>query len=133
MIKLARKLPLEFTETALFDVTGRALDIMRDLTADGIGWYVDDFGTGYSSISHLRDLPITGLKLDLSFTRELGSENQTAERLARALVGLAEGLGLDTVAEGVETPMQAAILRAQGWKHGQGWLYGHPEPMPVVR
>lgn len=127
------RLHLEFTETALFDVTGRALDIMRDLAADGIGWYVDDFGTGFSSISHLRDMPVTGLKLDLSFTGGLGGADQTSERLARALVGLAEGLGLDTVAEGVETPMQAAILRAQGWKHGQGWLYGHPEPMPVVR
>jgi sensor c-di-GMP phosphodiesterase-like protein len=100
------------------------------LLADaGIKWYVDDFGTGYSSIAHLRDLPVAGLKLDLSFTAGLGSSDLTCEHLAKALAGLADGLGLDTVAEGVETPQQAAILRALGWEHGQGWLYGRPAPL----
>jgi len=105
---------------------------MCDLADAGVSWYVDDFGTGYSSIAHLRDLPIAGLKLDLSFTAGLGSGDLTTERLAQGLAGLADGLGLDTVAEGVETQAQAAILRAQGWRHGQGWLYGRPAPLPGV-
>ncbi|MEI8081591.1 MAG: EAL domain-containing protein [Actinomycetes bacterium] len=122
------RLHLEFTETALLYVSHQVRSVMHELAAIGVSWYVDDFGTGYSSISHLRDLPVAGLKLDLSFTAELGSADPTCEHLAKALAGLAEGLGLDTVAEGIETPQQAAILRAQGWKHGQGWLYGHAGP-----
>ncbi|MEI8084374.1 MAG: EAL domain-containing protein, partial [Actinomycetes bacterium] len=62
------RLHLEFTETALLSMTGRVYDAMRQLAETGIRWYVDDFGTGYSSIAHLRDLPIAGMKLDLSFT-----------------------------------------------------------------
>jgi len=126
------RLHLEFTETALLAVNGPIRDVMCELADAGVSWYVDDFGTGYSSIAHLRDLPIAGLKLDLSFTAGLGSGDLTAERLAQGLAGLADGLGLDTVAEGVETQAQAAILRAQGWKHGQGWIYGRPAPPPRV-
>ncbi|MEI6622801.1 MAG: PAS domain S-box protein [Actinomycetes bacterium] len=123
------RLHLEFTETALLGVTDRVRDIMSDLAQLGVRWYVDDFGTGYSSIAHLRDLPIAGLKLDRSFTSGLAADDLTCERLAKALAGLADGLGLDTVAEGVETPAEAAVLRAQGWQHGQGWLYGRPAPL----
>ncbi|MEI8081886.1 MAG: EAL domain-containing protein [Actinomycetes bacterium] len=126
------RLHLELTETALLNVTDAVREVMCDLADAGVSWYVDDFGTGYSSIAHLRDLPIAGLKLDLSFTAGLGSGDLTTERLAQGLAGLADGLGLDTVAEGVETQAQAAILRAQGWRHGQGWLYGRPAPLPGV-
>ena len=123
----ATRLHLEFTETALLNVDQHLVDTMRELADAGIRWYIDDFGTGYSSISHLRDLPVAGLKLDLSFTAGLRVGDPTCEQLARALAGLANGLGIDTVAEGVETPKEAAILRAWGWKHAQGWLYGHPQ------
>lgn len=126
------RLHLEFTETALLSVTTDVRQAMSELADLGVRWYVDDFGTGYSSIAHLRDLPVAGLKLDLSFTAGLGSDDPTCEQLASALVGLADGLGLDTVAEGVETPQQAAILRAQGWLHAQGWLYGRPVAMNRV-
>jgi diguanylate cyclase (GGDEF)-like protein/PAS domain S-box-containing protein len=122
-------LHLEFTETSMLNASSRVRQAMSELAKLGIRWYVDDFGTGYSSISHLRDLPIAGLKLDLSFTKGLGLGDLTCDRLAQALVGLAEGLELDTVAEGIETEEQAAILIDQGWKHGQGWLYGHAEPL----
>jgi len=123
------RLHLEFTETALLGTTASVKQAMSALSNIGVRWYVDDFGTGYSSISHLRDLPVAGLKLDLSFTTELGSHDPTSESLAQALIGLADGLGLDTVAEGIETQQQAAILIAQGWQHGQGWLYGRPQPL----
>ena len=112
-------------------VTDDVLAVAADRVARGVELYADDFGTGYSSITHLRDLPIAGLKLDRSFTAELTSGDGTSERLSRAMIGLAEGMGLDSVAEGVETREQAAILIAQGWRHAQGWLYGRPAPHPV--
>ncbi|MEI6621196.1 MAG: PAS domain S-box protein [Actinomycetes bacterium] len=127
------RLHLEVTETALLNITEPVSLQMRRLASQGVRWLVDDFGTGYSSIAHLRDLPIAGLKLDLSFTAGVRAGDLTSERLAKALFGLADGLGLDTVAEGIETPVEAAFLRAQGWKHGQGWLYGHAAPAATMR
>ncbi len=115
---------LEVTETALLTLTDRIREQIQQLAFCGIRWYVDDFGTGYSSISHLRDLPIAGLKLDLSFTTAMRANATKSLRLAQALVGVAEGLELDTVAEGVETIEEARLLASQGWLHGQGWLYG---------
>ena len=124
------RLHLEVTETALLGETAPIVAAMTSIANLGPRWYVDDFGTGYSSISHLRDLPVSGLKLDVSFSAGIRAGEQTSIRLAQALAGLAGGLSLDTVAEGVETAEEAALLRAQGWRHGQGWLYGRPEPLP---
>jgi EAL domain-containing protein (putative c-di-GMP-specific phosphodiesterase class I) len=90
---------------------------------------VDDFGTGYSSIAHLRDLPVQGLKLDRSFTHDITAVDPTSLRLAQGLVGLAQGLGLATIAEGVETQREADLLAAQGWELAQGWLFGRPTPL----
>jgi len=127
------RLHLEITETSLVHVTDDVRAAMRTLAAQGISWYVDDFGTGYSSITHLRDLPVVGLKLDRSFTSELGQGGVTGDRIAGALAGLARGLGLDTVAEGIETRSAAEALAAHGWAHGQGWLFGRPMPPDLVR
>ncbi|MGD9956900.1 MAG: EAL domain-containing protein [Candidatus Nanopelagicales bacterium] len=124
------RLVLEITETALLAGLKDVRSTVERLASLGIRWYVDDFGTGYSSIAHLRDLPVAGLKLDRSFTLGIGSGDATCIRLAQALAGLAEGLGLDTVAEGVETEEEEAYLASQGWKHGQGWLYGKAAPLP---
>lgn len=124
------RLHLEVTETALLGETAQIVATMQAVAALGPRWYVDDFGTGYSSISHLRDLPISGLKLDVSFSAGIREGDQKSIRLAQALAGLASGLGLDTVAEGIETAEEATLLRAQGWRHGQGWLYGRPAPLP---
>jgi diguanylate cyclase (GGDEF)-like protein/PAS domain S-box-containing protein len=126
------RLHLEITETSLVHVTDRVQAAMRTLTTRGVRWYVDDFGTGYSSITHLRDLPVAGLKLDRSFTAGLGAGDVVSERLADGLAGLADGLELDTVAEGVETRTQAEALRQQGWVHGQGWLFGRPVPATSI-
>lgn len=115
---------LEVTETALLNKTPAILHSMLRLSEIGARWYIDDFGIGYSSIAHLRDLPIDGLKLDMSFTRGIGAGDGTSIRVAQALATLADGLSLDTVAEGVEDPGQAAILAEQGWELGQGWLFG---------
>ncbi|WP_216901452.1 bifunctional diguanylate cyclase/phosphodiesterase [Synechococcus sp. CCY 9618] len=125
------RLHLEVTETALLTVTDRIRQQIQQLASHGVRWYVDDFGTGYSSISHLRDLPIAGLKLDQSFTAAMRAKDHKSLRLAQALVGVAEGLELDTVAEGVATIEEACLLASQGWLHGQGWLYGKATPLPV--
>jgi predicted signal transduction protein with EAL and GGDEF domain len=92
---------------------------------------LDDFGTGYSSISVLRDLPVTGVKLDLRFVHDLTTGASQANALALGLSGLVNGMHLTGIAEGIETPMQAHILRAQGWQYGQGYYFGRPAPMPV--
>jgi EAL domain-containing protein (putative c-di-GMP-specific phosphodiesterase class I) len=123
-----RRLQLEVTETALLRPTGTVTDTMRQVAALGVRWWVDDFGTGYSSIAHLRDLPIHGLKLDKSFTAGLPAD-ATCRRLSLGLVGLARGLGLGTIAEGVETAEQREVLASQGWELGQGWLFGRPTPL----
>jgi diguanylate cyclase (GGDEF)-like protein len=124
------RLHLEVTETALLGEIAQVIEVMDRMAALGARWYVDDFGTGYSSISHLRDLPVSGLKLDVTFSTGVRDGDQKSVRLAQALAGLAGGLGLDTVAEGVETPTEADVLHSQGWIHGQGWLYGRPAPLP---
>jgi PAS domain S-box-containing protein/diguanylate cyclase (GGDEF)-like protein len=123
------RLHLEVTETALFRVIDATVQEMQAVKAFGLSWWVDDFGTGFSSISHLRDLPIAGLKLDRSFTSDVAVEGSRAARLAEGLAGLAEGLGLSTVAEGVETVEQARALHHLGWMFGQGWHYGKAAPL----
>jgi diguanylate cyclase (GGDEF)-like protein/PAS domain S-box-containing protein len=127
-----RRLVVELTETAIMSVDAAAAQDLQSLRDLGVGIHVDDFGTGYSSIALLRDLPVTGLKLDRSFAGHM-VEDRTARVLAAGLAGLAEGLQLDAVAEGVETCEQAELLVAQGWRRGQGWLYGRPSPEPLAR
>ena len=123
------RLHVEVTETTLLSVSDVVDDAMRAVAATGATWYVDDFGTGYSSIAHLRDLPVSGLKLDLSFTAGIRRGDARSVSIAQGLVGMAQGLGLDTIAEGVETEQEGAVLAAQGWRHGQGWRYGRARPL----
>lgn len=118
------RLQLELTESSVLPVDAHVTAAMQEVASTGVQWWLDDFGTGYSSISHLRDLPITGMKLDRSFTAGVTDRRTRNARLALGLVRLAGGLGLDTVAEGVETPQQAQLLAEQGWQMGQGWLFG---------
>ena len=126
------RLHLELTETSVLHVDARVTAAMDEVAEAGVRWWVDDFGTGYSSISHLRDLPITGMKLDRSFTAGITDRSTRNARLALGLAGLAAGLGLDTVAEGVETPQQAQLLAEQGWQMGQGWLFGSAADMSAL-
>jgi diguanylate cyclase (GGDEF)-like protein/PAS domain S-box-containing protein len=117
---------VELTETAMMSVLSTTVDDLAHLRDLGVGIHVDDFGTGFSSISLLRDLPVTGLKLDVSFVRDLTAADSQSTALSRGLAGLANGLHLTTVAEGVETQEQAQLLVEHGWGHGQGWLFGRP-------
>lgn len=126
------RLHLELTETSVLHADARVTAAMEAVAGAGVRWWVDDFGTGYSSISHLRDLPITGMKLDRSFTAGITDSRTRNARLALGLAGLAAGLGLDTIAEGVETPQQAQMLAEQGWQMGQGLLFGAASEMSAL-
>ncbi len=119
----ARCLTIELTESALMADADRALDMLHRLRDLGVQVSVDDFGTGYSSLSYLSRLPVTGVKIDRAFVRDLGV-HQHDEIIARAIVAMSESLGLGVTAEGVETEEQYALLRDLGVDRGQGWLWG---------
>ncbi len=127
-----RRLTVEITETAALDISSRTKASLRTLRREGVNVHMDDFGTGFSSIAMLRELPVTGLKLDASFVRDLTARKSAANALAAGLAGLAEGLGLTGVAEGIETPEQAQRLIALGWRYGQGYLLGRPQPIGAL-
>jgi len=115
-------LVLEVTESFLLrdEVAGaRRLRALREL---GVRLAIDDFGTGYSSLSYLRSLPVDVLKIDRSFVGGLGTLEEDSS-LVRAILSLANSLGLATVAEGVETEVQRATLVELGCAHGQGWHF----------
>jgi EAL domain-containing protein (putative c-di-GMP-specific phosphodiesterase class I) len=125
------RIVIEVTETAVLSLVDSAYHSLEALRRLGMGIHVDDFGTGYSSISVLRDLPVTGVKLDLRFVHDLTSVDSQANALAQGLSGLVFGMHLTGIAEGVETKMQADILLEQGWQCGQGYYFGRPAPLPV--
>jgi EAL domain-containing protein (putative c-di-GMP-specific phosphodiesterase class I) len=95
----------------------------------GVGLCLDDFGTGYSSVTALHKLPIGGFKIDRSFVAGIPT-NVTSASLVDGLISLGVGMGLDVVAEGIETREQALWLAAHGCAHGQGFLFGRPVEAP---
>lgn len=121
----ASLLEFEITESCIMhsvEESRRRLQILRDL---GAGIAVDDFGTGYSSLSYLKKLPITKLKIDRSFVRDIPSdENDRA--IVRAIIAMSEGLKLDVVAEGVENDEQLDFFRREGCPSVQGFLFAKP-------
>jgi diguanylate cyclase (GGDEF)-like protein len=118
---------VEVTESALLEDTRTARNTLLRLKSLGVSVAMDDFGTGYSSLSHLRVLPVDIVKIDRSFVEGLGrTEDET--NLVGAIVGMAKALGLTTIAEGVETPLQAALLTDMGCDIAQGYLFGRPTP-----
>jgi predicted signal transduction protein with EAL and GGDEF domain len=120
-----KRLKLELTESLLVaDVQG-TVDRMNALKAKGIGFALDDFGTGYSSLSYLKRLPLDQLKIDESFVRDVLTNSNDAA-IARTIVGLGHTLGLDVIAEGVETQSQRDFLAQNGCRSYQGYLFGRP-------
>ncbi|MGI8750874.1 MAG: PAS domain S-box protein [Acidimicrobiales bacterium] len=121
------RLCLELTESVLIDAGASTRRGIDDLKALGITLAIDDFGTGWSSLAYLRRFPIDIIKIDRTFVSGLGHDNDDTE-VVRAVIGLGHALRLTTVAEGVETPSQAELLRELGCDHAQGYLYGRAQP-----
>ena len=128
----AESLHLELTETQLMEQAGEGTATLAGLRELGIPISMDDFGTGYSSLSYLSRLPLDTLKVDRSFVRNL-PENKEMVAITRAILALAQALGLSVVAEGVETESQAAFLMASGCPLQQGYLHGRPISAEAVR
>lgn len=128
-----RRLRIEITEVALLDDAPRALRMLNTLRGHGVLVLLDDFGTGFSALSYLHRFPIQALKIDQSFVQGLGS-GMHAESLAlvRAILALAGTLGIDTIAEGVETTRQRDLLDELGCQFGQGFLFGRPAAEPLL-
>jgi diguanylate cyclase (GGDEF)-like protein/PAS domain S-box-containing protein len=119
------RLAVEVTETALLNEPGRSARELNTLSREGIGIYLDDFGTGYSSLSWLTHFPVDVVKIDRSFTQDLGIDDRKTA-IVSALIQVSHDLGFSVVAEGVETRFQADLLIDLGCDQGQGFLFGRP-------
>lgn len=118
-------LKLEITESAVIENVETATRMLTELRELGVQLAMDDFGTGYSSLSNLHRFPINTLKIDRSFITHMVDNNENAE-IVRTISGLAQNLGMDVVAEGVETREQLGILRGLGCQFGQGYFFSKP-------
>jgi EAL domain-containing protein (putative c-di-GMP-specific phosphodiesterase class I) len=132
----AGRLEIEITESALM---GDAQETLRAIKALGTSLSLDDFGTGYSSLSQLAHYPFDRLKIDRSFVRELPTGADTdspasvhAQWMIQAIASLGAGLGMSTIAEGVETDLQADLVRQAGVTDIQGYLVARPTPEPAI-
>jgi diguanylate cyclase (GGDEF)-like protein len=118
-------LKLELTESTLIDDPESAQTLLEKLRARGVRLYIDDFGTGYSSLSYLHHFAIDGLKIDKSFVDMVGQPNRKAA-IVPSIVSLAHSLGIEVIAEGVETEDQVEALRHLQCREGQGYLFSRP-------
>ena len=124
----AQRLKLELTESMVMDDLDDAVHKLGLLKSHGLRIALDDFGTGSSSLSYLTRLPLDQLKIDKAFVHKL-PESRSDALVAQTIIAMAKGLGLEVVAEGVETPAQLAFLRGHGCDLYQGYLLGRPVPI----
>jgi diguanylate cyclase (GGDEF)-like protein len=126
-----KQLDMEVTETSLMQNAEVAASVMRDLGEIGVRFSIDDFGTGYSSLAYLKHLPIGSVKIDKSFVRDVPTDTNDAA-IVTAIIAMAHNLGLEVVAEGVETQEQLEFLRANGCDAVQGWHFSRAWPKDDV-
>jgi diguanylate cyclase (GGDEF)-like protein len=124
-------LELEITESVVMDQSEASVERLQGLRALGVKLALDDFGTGYSSLSYLRQLPLDTIKVDRSFVSGLGTDPADIP-IVQAVISLAHGLGIDVVAEGIETGTQLALLRELACDRGQGYWFSRPLPDPAM-
>jgi EAL domain-containing protein (putative c-di-GMP-specific phosphodiesterase class I) len=120
-----RCLKLEITESIMMENAEAASAMLVQLRGLGVQLSIDDFGTGYSSLSYLHRFPVNTLKIDRSFVMRMGDAGENSE-IVRTILTLATNLGMDVIAEGVETKGQLAQLKAMGCPYGQGYLFSRP-------
>lgn len=123
----AASLKIEITESEMMKNPESVTGVLKQITARRIDTCLDDFGTGYSSLSHLQQLPIRYLKIDKSFVRRLGADDD-ALAIVKTIIALAHQLGRQVIAEGVETSAHLAMLRSLGCEYGQGFFFSKPLP-----
>ncbi len=121
----SRQLGLEMTEFSLIPNVQIALEVLGSLRRLGVSLLMDDFGTGYSSLNHLHSFPFDVLKIDCSFVRRMTEGDQPLQ-IVRTIIELARVMGMDVVAEGIETREQYRLLRQMGCRYGQGYLFARP-------
>jgi EAL domain-containing protein (putative c-di-GMP-specific phosphodiesterase class I) len=127
----SRELGLEMTESSLIPDPGTAMEVLSGLRRLGVSLLLDDFGTGYSSLNHLHTLPFDVLKIDRSFVTRM-TEGEQPLQIVRTIVELARVMGMDVVAEGIETHEQYMLLRQLGCRFGQGYLFSRPVPAETI-
>lgn len=117
----ARSLKLEITESVMMEMEDHTMNVLEQLTRAGVELSLDDFGTGYSSLSYIHRFPVSTLKIDQSFIKRIGGQ-QNGE-IVRAVVALAQNLGMEVIAEGIETVTQLDHLKALNCEQGQGYYF----------
>ena len=120
-------LKLEITESIMLDDIDDSISKMHQLKEMGVRFSMDDFGTGYSSLAYLTQLPLNQLKIDQSFVRNIGKKASDAT-IIQTIIGMAHNLGMEVIAEGLETKEQRDYLEASGCLYYQGFLFGRPVP-----
>jgi EAL domain-containing protein (putative c-di-GMP-specific phosphodiesterase class I) len=118
-------LKLEVTETAIMDDPDAAAKMLLELREIGISLQIDDFGTGFSSLGYLHKFPMQALKIDRSFVNMIGQQGENAE-ISSTIIAMAHNLGMQVIAEGIETPMHLHFLKEMGCEFGQGFYFSKP-------
>jgi diguanylate cyclase (GGDEF)-like protein len=127
----ASRLDLEITESVLLQDEANTLAVLHQLREIGIRISIDDFGTGYSSLAYLRNFPFDKIKIDKTFVRDM-IVRKDCQAIVRAVVGMARGLGIATIVEGIETKEQLEAVKLEGCDEGQGYLFSKPMPASEV-
>ena len=122
------RLKLELTESAVLENIEDTADKMNKIKLLGVGISLDDFGTGYSSLQYLKRLPLDQIKIDRSFVRDITTDSNDAA-IVQTIIAMTRSLGLDVIAEGVETEPQRNYLESEGCRTFQGYLFGYPIPL----